>query len=143
MQWSSALPPATLTRRSRYEHAYIDPAQVGSRCQRLAGGLSSDGKLQVTPSLASLAVHCRRCLTTRFQISFEVLYGNTSFAIIEDYSPDPDAAVLGAYNKTVEEPFGKLLRLPTVFVNVTDSGQGDAYDFAIMCARACAGQALG
>ena len=71
----------------------------------------------------------------RFQIAFEVLYGNKSFAIIEDYSPYPDTAVLGAYNKTVEEPFGKLLRLPTVFVNVTDDGQGGAYDFAIMYGR--------
>jgi hypothetical protein len=94
-------------------------------------------------TLASLGTHCRRCLTARFQISFKVLYGNTSFAIIEDYTPNPDAAVLGAYNKTVEEPFGKLLRLPTVFVNVTDDGQGGAYDFAIMCAQACAGQTLG
>ena len=68
------------------------------------------------------------------QISFEVLYGNKSFSIVEDYSPFPDTAVLGAYNKTVEEPFGKLLKLPTVFVNVSDDGQGGVYDFAVMCA---------
>jgi hypothetical protein len=73
---------------------------------------------------------------TLFQIAFEVLYGNKSFAITEDYTPYPDAAVRGAYNKTVEEPFGKLLKLPTVFVNVTDDGQGGEYDFAIMYAAA-------
>ena len=66
---------------------------------------------------------------------------------MEDYTPYPDAAVLGAYvkaapplhycnnatryNKTVEEPFGKLLRLPTVFVNVSDVGAAD-YDWAIL-----------
>ena len=68
------------------------------------------------------------------QISFEVLYGNKSFSIVEDYAPFPDSAVLGAYNKTVEEPFGKLLKLPTVFVNVSGDGQGGVYDFAVMCA---------
>ena len=47
-----------------------------------------------------------------------------------------DAAVLGAYNITVEEPFGKLLKLPTVVVNVTDDGQDGEYDFAIMYATA-------
>ncbi len=73
------------------------------------------------------------CVTCYLQISFEVLYGNKSFSIVEDYSPFPDTAVLGAYNKTVEEPFGKLLKLPTVFVNVSDDGQGGVYDFAVMC----------
>ena len=29
---------------------------------------------------------------------------------------------------------GKLLKLPTVFVNVSDDGQGGVYDFAVMCA---------
>ena len=60
-----------------------------------------------------------------FQISFDVLYGSKPFAIIEDYSPNPDAAALGAYNKTVEEPLGKLLKLPTVFVNVTEGEDGE------------------
>jgi hypothetical protein len=29
----------------RYEHAYIDPAQLGSRCQRLVGDVSSGLKV--------------------------------------------------------------------------------------------------
>ena len=66
-----------------------------------------------------------------FQISFDVLYGSKPFAIIEDYAPYPDAAALGAYNKTVEEPLGKLLKLPTVFVNVTE-GEDGQYDFAML-----------
>jgi hypothetical protein len=119
---------------SRYEHAYIDPAQVGSRCQRLAGGLSSKGELQVRAQSRSrwFALFWARDKRHALQVAFEVLYGNTSFEIIEDYASNPDASVLGAYNKTVEEPFGKLLRLPTVFVNVTDDGAGPSYDFAIM-----------
>ncbi len=37
----------------------------------------------------------------------------------------------------MEEPFGKLLRLPTVFVNVTEAGPGAEYDFAILCVAMC------
>jgi hypothetical protein len=65
-----------------------------------------------------------------------VLYGNKSFAIVEDYSPNSDPAVLGSYIKTVEEPFGRLLKLPTVFVNVTLDREHDAYDTAILYACA-------
>ena len=85
----------------------------------------------ITPS-TTLSPRLPPVVTLARQISFDVLYGSKPFAIIEDYAPNPDASTLGAYNKTVEEPLGKLLKLPTVFVNVTSSGPSDAYDTCML-----------
>lgn len=51
----------------RYEHAFIDVAQVGSRCQRLAASLSAAARLQVA-ALDALTTASARTMTLFFRL---------------------------------------------------------------------------
>ena len=78
-----------------YEQAYIDVAQVGASCQTLNATSSDDGTITV---------------------DFSVRYGRLPFHLDEIYTPVATSAV---FTKRAGIPGGKLLRLPTVVVDVT------------------------
>merc|ERR1711964_742311 len=85
-----------------YEHAYLDPAQVGATCQTLN---------------ASYDV-----ATGTVTTDFSVMYGSWPFTIEEHYVPrlPPGARNQALYRKSVTAPYhlpgGGLLGLPSVIV---------------------------
>ena len=81
-----------------YEQAFVDVAQLGASCQTLNGTASADGTLSV---------------------DFAVTYLGRAvpFTMAEVYEPNTSHA--GLYTKHALVPGGKLLRLPTVVVDVT------------------------
>lgn len=94
-----------------YEAAYIDVAQVGSKCQTLNGTYSPE--------------------TKRLSMDFSVKYGPLPFTIVEIYDP-VNASQPGLYLKHVNEPGGKLLNLKTAMVDVTESADGKLYETVTM-----------
>lgn len=80
-----------------YEQAYIDIAQVGSRCQTL----------NTTVNVAEGSM----------QTAFKVDYGAIPFTIIEKYAPNDNRSA-GMFVKTAQMPGAQLLKLPTVIVDV-------------------------
>uniref|UniRef100_A0A7S4VZT9 Lipocalin/cytosolic fatty-acid binding domain-containing protein n=1 Tax=Alexandrium monilatum TaxID=311494 RepID=A0A7S4VZT9_9DINO len=98
-----------------YEHAYIDPAQVGASCQTLNATLN--------PATGEVAT------------DFSVRYGAVPFTIKEFYDP-VDPATRGVYNKHVQIPFnipgGSLIQLPTAVVDVQRSSDGSRYETMIL-----------
>lgn len=89
-----------------YEAAYIDIAQIGASCQRTNSTYHSDSGAIIQ--------------------TFKVDYGKIPFSLKEDYNPTNN--ISGLYKKTAEEPGGKYLILPTVFVDATLSQDGSGYD---------------
>ena len=85
-----------------HEQAYIDVAQVGSKCQTLNGTLSAVGELSMR---------------------FRAKYGPVPFALTETYTPMANASS-GLYWKRAQVPGGKLLKLRTVVVDVNPAAGG-------------------
>eukprot|EP00408_Alexandrium_pacificum_P002169 CAMPEP_0171231124 /NCGR_PEP_ID=MMETSP0790-20130122/39744_1 /TAXON_ID=2925 /ORGANISM="Alexandrium catenella, Strain OF101" /LENGTH=219 /DNA_ID=CAMNT_0011697345 /DNA_START=40 /DNA_END=699 /DNA_ORIENTATION=- len=98
-----------------YEHAYIDPAQMGASCPTL------NAKVDNT--------------TGEIATDFSVLYSAVPFTIKEYYEP-VEPAVNGVYKKHVQIPFGipggSLIRLPTAIVDAQMSKDGSRYETLIM-----------
>lgn len=84
-----------------YEHGYIDPAQVGARCQTLNATIRG-------PSWT----------TGRVDMDFSVKYGSVPFTITESYAPNAELSGVFLKRETTF-PGGKLLQLPTVVVDVS------------------------
>jgi hypothetical protein len=102
---------------TRYEHAYIDVAQAGARCQTLNSTFEPPNQKKPVPGLVKMA--------------FSVDYITGPFTIIEDYSPTKEN-ITGVYDKNAEPPIGKyqfggLATLPTVVVDVQLAPNGQEY----------------
>ena len=112
-----------------YEQAYIDVAQVGASCQTLNGVPAPSNEKGVA-----------------FAFDFKVDYGPLPFTITELYTPRKGdggggAPAVGFYTKNAKMPMGKLLNLPTVFVDVTAGNatraDGSAAPYETMTLYSC------
>lgn len=96
-----------------YEHAYADPAQIGSSCQTL--NVTYD---QTTGTLDT---------------DFSVKYGSKPFTIVENNVPQAQKAV---YRKSVTAPYhipgGSLIGLKTSIVRADLSVDKSRYDLVVM-----------
>ena len=91
-----------------YEAAYIDPAQALSRCPTLNASAGAKGG---------------------FSVDFSVRYGPMPFTITENYAPHDFAP--GGYIKSVSEPGGSLVQIPTVIVDYAEG------DYLMMYSSGC------
>mmetsp|Transcript_12639 Transcript_12639/g.29858 ORF Transcript_12639/g.29858 Transcript_12639/m.29858 type:complete len:214 (+) Transcript_12639:161-802(+) len=91
-----------------YEQQFVDIAQLGASCPTL------NSTLNVT--------------TGEMDMAFAVKYGPLPFTIIESYVPTNASIERALYTKHAKMPFGNLLQLPTVVVDVTPSADGSSYD---------------
>eukprot|EP00408_Alexandrium_pacificum_P054016 CAMPEP_0171238310 /NCGR_PEP_ID=MMETSP0790-20130122/43408_1 /TAXON_ID=2925 /ORGANISM="Alexandrium catenella, Strain OF101" /LENGTH=214 /DNA_ID=CAMNT_0011704673 /DNA_START=40 /DNA_END=684 /DNA_ORIENTATION=- len=98
-----------------YEHAYIDPAQMGASCPTLNAKVDN--------------------ATGEIATDFSVLYSAVPFTIQEYYEP-VEPARNGVYKKHVQIPFGipggSLVQLPTAIVDAQMSQDGSLYETLIM-----------
>eukprot|EP00933_Yihiella_yeosuensis_P017107 TRINITY_DN14387_c0_g1_i2.p1 TRINITY_DN14387_c0_g1~~TRINITY_DN14387_c0_g1_i2.p1 ORF type:complete len:207 (+),score=41.49 TRINITY_DN14387_c0_g1_i2:245-865(+) len=97
-----------------YEHAEKDPAQVGASCQTL----------NITCDVAAGTM----------KSDFSVLYGSHPFTIVENYKAPAKHGhhPRGVFGKSVEEPGGSLILLPSVIVDAKLSADGSRYDSFVM-----------